>query len=716
MTLARRISPKLLVTAAVAAALAPCAGWAAEAVDAGLEEVIVTAERRQQNLQSVAVSATVLSGEELARRGVVNLNDIQQVAPSIAINNYNRSVFVNIRGVGIAQSAPTSSPGVAYYIDGQLIPHEQFIGHSFYDIDAVEVLRGPQGTLTGQNSTGGAVYVRSPAPDHSARFIGVDQTFSSYQGSRTVITGNLGLNDNIALRVAGIHETRDSYSTNLGPSPSTPGNLLLDAGRVNLALRTSDDALRANLRAEFFRFRSDNLAVKNRTDTVSSDPFTIQEDALSFLNQTGNRISAEVRYAITQGIDIRALSSWQDGYTHDQTDGDRTATALPQPPTANVGRVSYATTDFNTTIHELNLMSRGTQTFDWVLGAFRLHETVPVQLLRDNRHTTDFVASNSTIITEARNHSESVFGQGTLHVNQQWDITAGIRHSRDSQYYNRIALPGAALPAGTDRIGPPAQSDSNTGKLSVNYQVNEDVMAYASASRGYKAGGVNLTLGTPNFAPESNSVYELGIKSTLLDRRLRVNADVFQSDYKDIQLSSLYNGLPLTQNAASGKSQGFEAEVTGRFGALGLSAGLSLIKAEFAADTVIINTLTNLAQTVYKGDRLPFAPDVTFNAGINYSWQVGSGTLTPRLQWAHVGRQLATPFVNDATIVPARDVVDARLSYALDKDWLIEAFVSNLADSRYIAAQIQNSSSATGGILYGPPRVYGLRIATSLGK
>ncbi len=126
------------------------------------------------------ISATVFSREDLLQRGVKSLANIQAVAPSIVINTVNRSTFINIRGVGIAQSAPTSSPGVAYYIDGQLIPHEQHISQSFYDIASIEVLRGPQGTLTGQNSTGGAIYVRTPEPVFDDYDFKVDQTIGNY--------------------------------------------------------------------------------------------------------------------------------------------------------------------------------------------------------------------------------------------------------------------------------------------------------------------------------------------------------------------------------------------------------------------------------------------------------------------------------------------------------------------------------------------------------
>jgi iron complex outermembrane receptor protein len=705
--------PARRVTAAVALALA-LGPLAQAAEETALDEVVVTAERRTQNLQDVPISATVLNADDLDKRGVTDLNDIQQVAPAVAINVVNRSTFVNIRGVGIAQSAPTSNPGVAFYIDGQLIPHEQFIGQAFYDIASIEVLRGPQGTLTGQNSTGGAIYVRTPAPQFGKYSASFEQTFGNYSWIRSIGAANLGFSDNLALRLSAVYDDRDSFTDNIGPSGSEPGNVGLKAGRANLAYRALDDRLTANLRLEYFDWKTDNNAVKNRSDTVTGDPFTIEEDARSYMNQQGHRNSLELHFGLTDRMELRLLSSRQRGKTEDQTDGDRTATALPQPPTTNTGRVAYARTGFKTWLHELNLLSTGEGPVQWVLGAFYMHEGIPVSLLRDNRHTTDFVASNSTIVTHAENESKSGFGQVNAFVSNTVELIAGARYSKDTQYYNRITLPGPPPPAGTDTIGPPATSSEWTGKLGANWHVTDDLMYYATASKGYKAGGVNLTLNTPNFAPEKNTVYEGGFKSTLADKRLRLNGSVFYSDYKDIQFSSLFNALPLTQNAASGKSAGAELELTGRFGGWGLNAGLGYLDAQFARAASIVNTVTNAQQTVPKGADLPFSPEFTVNAGIDYGFAMGEGRLTPRVQWSYVGRQIATPFPSAVTIVPSRNLVDLRLTYQRG-NWQVEAFANNATDKTYISSQIQNSTSATGGIIYGAPRQYGLRAKFDFG-
>jgi iron complex outermembrane receptor protein len=705
---------RLPVACAVALALSAPAALAAEADDV-LAEVIVTAERREQSLQDVPISASVFTGDDLTRRGVTDLNGIQNIAPSIAINTYNRSTFINIRGVGIAQSAPTSSPGVAYYLNGQLIPHEQFIGQSFYDIGSIEVLRGPQGTLTGQNSTGGAVYVRTPNPRFNDYSGSLEQTVGNYNWLRTIGAVNLGFSDNFAVRVAAVYEDRDSFTDNIGPSPSQPGDMSNSSQRVHIAWNLFDGRLETNWHYEHFDWETDNNAVKRRGDTVSTDPFVIQEDARSFMTQEGQRASGELRWGLTDGMDLRFQASWQDGQTRDQTDGDRTATAPPQPPTANVGRVAFASTRFGTWIYELNLLSTHEGPVQWVAGAFYLDEDVPVTLLRDNRNTTDFVSSTSTIITEADNKSKSVFGQVNAFVTDQWELIGGLRYSEDEQYYNRIALPGPPLPPGTDRIGPPAESDEWTGKAGANYHWSDDSMFYGTISKGYKAGGVNLTLGTPNFEPETNLVYELGLKTMALDRHLRVNTAVFYSDYKDIQLSSLFNGLPLTQNAASGEAWGAELELLGRFGGFGFNAGVGWLDATFAEDALIVNTSTNAQQLVPSGSDLVFSPEWTINAGIEYVFPIGNGTLTPRLQFAYVGEQLATPFPSESTIVPSRDLWDARLTWDSGGMWTVEAFVTNLADQTWIASQIQNSTSATGGIIYGAPIQYGARVRLNFG-
>ncbi len=711
-----------VVAGGVAAGSAIAAQPSAAGGSQELQEVVVTAERREVNLQDVPASATVLTAEALAAQGVDSVLDLQNVAPSVAINTYNRSTFINIRGVGIGQSAPTSNPGVAYYVDGMFIPHEQFIAQSFFDIDSIEVLRGPQGTLTGQNSTGGAIYVRTPAPRVDGFSGYIDQTVAGDDWYRTVGAVNIPVGETFAMRLAGVYDDRGSFTRNIGPSPSDPGSGRDMAARAAFRYAPTD-SMRFDLRYEHFDRDTDYNAIKNRADLVSSDPFTIEEDAISFLNQKGDRGSLEANFDLTPGLGLRLQTSLLDAITTDQADGDRTATAPPVPaelPTSGAntalypGRVSYTSQELRTWVSEVNLLSRGEGPLQWVVGAFYMEEESPVSVLRDNRNTVDFVQSNSSIVTELANTSKSVFAQVDYRFAPAWALDLGVRYSEDEQEYTRLMIPGPPPPGCfpcTSRL----KSDEMTGRVGLKYFATDDVMVYATASKGYKAGGINLDPRLPDYQPETNGMGELGIKSTVADGRLRVNGALFYSEYDGIQLSSLTAVgtppalLPNTLNAAPAEIYGAELEMTGQFANLGFNLGLSALKSEFTEDAMLTDSQTNTNALVPAGSQVPFAPELTATAGIQYELVFGSWSVTPRLQFSYVDRQLSTPFSYPTTTVPSRGVADLRVLVMPSDRLRLEAFATNVLDKRYIAAQVQDASSASGGIIYGAPRQFGLR-------
>jgi iron complex outermembrane receptor protein len=715
--------PRAGVAFAAASVFVSGSAWAQSTADSPeLDVVVVTAERREVNLQDVPASATVLSGEALAAQGVDNVIELQSVAPSVAINTYNRSTFINIRGVGIGQSAPTSNPGVAFYIDGMFIPHEQFIAQSFYDIDSIEVLRGPQGTLTGQNSTGGAIYVRTPAPSFDGVSGYIDQTAASDDWYRTAAAVNVPMGEKFAMRVSGVYDDRGSFTRNIGPSPSEPGSGRDASGRVAFRYEPSD-RITFDLRYEHFDRKTDYNAIKNRNDAVTSDPFTIEEDAISFLDQKGDRASLELNVDLTEGLALRAITSYLDAETIDQADGDRTATALPVPgnlPTngANTntyrGRVSWTSQELRTSVSEINLLSKGEGPLQWVVGAFYLDEESPVSVLRDNRNTVDFVQSNSSIITELNNTSKSVFGQVDYRFSDAWELDVGVRYSEDEQEYTRLLIPGPP-PPGCFPCTTNLQSDEVTGRVGLKHFVSDDLMVYGTLSKGYKAGGINLDPRLPDYDPETNQQIELGIKSTVADGRLRVNGAVFYSEYEGMQLSALTAVgtppalLPNTLNAAPADIYGAELEMTGRFDALEFNLGLSYVESEYTEDATLTDPLTNANGLVPAGSPVPFAPQVTANAGVQYDLRAGSWTITPRFQVSYSDSQLASPFEYPSTVAPSRTLADLRVTAKPNDRLRLEAFATNLFDEEWIAAQVQDASSATGGIIYGAPRQVGVR-------
>src|SRR5690606_11700174 len=311
-----------------------------------------------------------------------------------------------------------------------------------------EVLRGPQGTLTGQNSTGGAIYVRTPAPRFDALSGYVDQTLATDDWYRTVGAVNVPMGGKFAMRLSGVYDKRGSFTKNIGPSPSEPGSGRDLSGRVAFRYAPTD-TMYFDLRYEHFDRDTAYNAIKNRNDLVTSDPFTIEEDAISFLDQKGDRASLEANFDLSPRLGLRRQTSYLDAITTDQADGDRTATAPPVPaelPTSGAntalypGRVSYTSQELRTWVREVNLLSQGEGALQWVVGAFYMQEESPVSVLRDNRNTVDFVQSNSSIVTELENTSKSLFAQLDYRFAPSWALDLGVRYSVDEQEYTRFQI------------------------------------------------------------------------------------------------------------------------------------------------------------------------------------------------------------------------------------------------------------------------------------
>jgi iron complex outermembrane receptor protein len=708
-TIGTRKSKLFIEAAACAVSVAAGLGAfsAAQAQDEGanaVTEVVITAERRVQNLQSVPISATVLNANQLAQQGVNRVGDLQQIAPSITVNLNNRSFQINIRGIGLAASAPTSSPGVAYYFNGSLIPHEQTIGGSFYDIDSVQILRGPQGTLTGQNSTAGAIYITTPKPVLGKWSGYIDQTVGDYSWFRTVGAVNIPLGEMFALRVSAVLDRRDSFTKNIGPSGHEPGNLHYDGARADLLFKPSD-TFQANLRYEYFRNATDWNAIKNRNDLVSSDPFVIEEDGKSDLLQDGSRAELEARWDFLPGLQLRWNTNYQYALNTDWGDGDRSATATIGAP--QNGRIAYGQTEFNTLINEINLISTAEGPLEWVVGAFDFVESINLlQYTFGNDRVEPTRPFTRITRTKAHNRSKSVFGQVTYRFSPQWQVIAGARYSEDRQAYDRIA---PLQPRGI------SDTSATTGRVAINYNATQRTLLYASLSKGYKAGGVNLGVNDVAILPETNVVGELGAKTTLLDGRLRINGDVFYSNYKNLQLLGLTapppTGTPSFRNVPKSRSYGVELEVQGVFGPWSFNAGGALLKAKTRTDAALSNATgigANFA-VVPAGTRLPFSPKVTFNAGVQYEFQALGGSIIPRLQYSYQSSSYAAMFRNVNSYLPARGLLDARITYEKDNIRL-EGFVTNLTDKTYVAMQIADSSSLNGGKLYGAPSQVGARL------
>ena len=677
-----------------------------------LEEVNVTAERTTQNIQTVPIAITVLNGDALNKQGITRVDDLQRVVPGVTVSNVGRSTAINIRGVGLSQTSPTSSPGIAYYIDGTLIPHETALLGSFYDISSVEVLRGPQGTLSGQNSTGGAIYFRTAEPVMGQWNGNIEQTLGNYSATRTTGAINVPLGSVFAARISAVSENRDSFYTNTG-GPSEPGNLNYRGARANLAFSPTEN-FRTNLRYEYGNSDNDNFAYKPYFAPPGSNPFTISEDADSFNKQLSRRYDAEIHYDIPSLITVRWASSRQTSDNSDVLDADRTAVRPLASPVRGLGG---AETEYRIWLHELNLLSNNDSALQWIVGAFYLKDDVETRLVGwRGSYVTPVTPLTTNILAQTHSTSKSVFGQASYEFSPQWKLIAGMRYSRDHQDQDRQLAPAPFLLGFST-----AESSAPTGRVALNWTPSQDMMLYASVAKGYKAGGNNLAASDPVYTPEKNVVEELGLKSMLLDQHLRLNLAVFASQYDQIQVQSGHTFppapplFPLTENTGKASSKGAELELEAIFSALRINTSAAYLDSTLDKDIRLNNVEVNQLQNVPAGTTLAFAPKWTVNAGAEYRFRVGAGSLTPRIQASYISSRYQTLFQSDTTLLDARTLIDANIAYTPNDSgrWLIEIFGKNLADKTYVAEVNQGGTSSLGGRGYGAPRQFGARIKVS---
>lgn len=716
------------VPAAVALALAGAAtlpGHAlAQSASAGamasdeLQEVVITAEKRTEDLQKVAISATVLSNEDLVEKNVATLQDLGNVTPGLSIQPQSTGEsFVNIRGVGVQATSPTSSNGVVFYVDSQYVPDNFTNLMSLFDLASVQVLRGPQGTLVGVNSTGGAIFVSSNQPDINGGVSGYyRQTVGNYSDFKEEAAVNLPISDTFAARAAVFDETEDSFTQNLGAGVrgtfnlQSPGNVNTKAVRLQLLWQPTAD-LSVTLRGEKFVSLTDGPAIKPlanpATDpfsaSIQNQPYLVAYSTPSFFNVYGERGSAEIRWDFLPGVQLRSVTSIQDGHESDREDQD-------------FGRDSsnwelQRRTDVQTFTQEINVLSTGSGPLQWVGGLYYLDTSTPLNLAFTQNPAgapapIGFFVSPYGV---AKHFSSAVFGQVSYNFLPEWTVTVGGRYTEDREPYNALSFLGPFTVL--TNVSP--SSDKPTGKAALNWNFLPDSMVYVSIANGYKAGGGNLA--AASYGDETNVVSELGIKSTLFDRHLRFDADVFTSNYQHIQLQQFVGGAPATTNAAGARFEGAEAEFTALLSDFRVDGNVAYLHGYFTGDFLYsVNPLPTV-----DGSPTPYSPTWMGYVGAQYDWHVLDGKITPRAQWSYEGSEITIPAYAGQNLpiynrLQAHGIVDLNLTYTAPKHWTAGLYMLNATNKVYVANTVAIGLGAN-GLEYNAPRQYGIRASYAFG-
>lgn len=679
-----------------------------------LGEVVVTAERRSTSLQTTAVAATVLTGEDLQNKGVTSLDQLQFAAPSTTVQNFGQGNFFNVRGIGKSEATTAIGVGVITYRDGVAAFPGYFQTEPYYDIGSLEVLRGPQGTFAGANATGGAVFLNSRNPDFSGVNGYLAGQLGNYDQFKAQGAVNLPLGDTLAARFAFNHETRGSFHDITGPYTGNPGEVDSTSLRASV-LWTPTDALRVLWKTDLNDI--DLGGYPSDPALATNDPFEITSNGPNRAHDTFVRSSLNVSYAFDNGVTLRSITGYQDGVSLFSTDLDG----------ASLLNNTFADR-FEETIwsQEFNLLSPENQRLGWLVGLYYQHDDArfPVATFPYGEYLIGFPEGvlDISLFGDTPKETAAVFGQVSYDISDRLQVQLGARYAHSTSTNDEVytTYPQFGIVLLQDE---PVEDEKVTGKLTLNWKLDDDNFVYGFVATGHKIGGLNApNLYRPprSFGPEDLVDYELGWKSTLLGGRLRTQLGAYYTVYQDFQVNigdPEYPQIASIMNVGGDTIlMGLEASAQAVFGPWAMDVAASLSSSElgefYAADPRVGRTGLCDAETGpaspncsnLAGNSQSYAPEFTFNIGVQRTFDLGGGaTLTPRVDYAHIGEAWTSIFANEALgdRLEARNIVNALVTYARD-DWRLSAFSTNLTDQTYIAA-------INAGLRYaGPPRQYGL--------
>ncbi|MEM1051745.1 MAG: TonB-dependent receptor [Pseudomonadota bacterium] len=744
----------------------------AEEEQGGLNVIVVTAQKRAEGLQDTPIAITAVSGEALQAQGAENISNLQAVTPNLVfdttapVSGVSSGAIVFIRGIGQTDFQLTTDPGVGTYVDGVYISRSVGGVLDVLDLERVEVLRGPQGTLFGRNTIGGAISLVSkrPADSFSLR---AEATAASRNGYSGLLAVDAPFADTVRSKFVVSYKTQDGFVDGL-----LDDRQLGDTDRFSIRGTIEADLtpdLLATVSADYTSINEQNAGSKlvgisiaapgspTRTDfrfdratgTVVTEEFAIPPGAptLTFLQNVGptgvfdaSFITPDLDTTFATGPNGTNLDIWGTSLTlalnlgfgelksitaYRETTGSfaRDADGSPLEVT-HTDNFDYDQSQFS---QELQLTGEAfEERLKFAVGAYYFDENG-----NDNLTVTlPILFGNVNNFATVENKSYAAYAQGTFSLTDYLSITGGVRYTRDEKTYTVPENGGAILNGPAEVFGPvgtftpffPAGTsevdfDDVSFKGVIDYQLDDGTLIYVSYSEGFKSGGFNTRYLVPvpapvSFDPEQLVTYEGGIKWEGLERRLRLNGAVFFSDYSDIQLVLFQNGAPLTVNAASADIFGVEFEATALpVDSLELGLGLGYTDAEYSS-VAPLDPLVSPELQVLETNALPNTPEWSLSAYAAHTLDVTErAEVRTRVDWSYTSR-----IENDAQnsrflTQPGVHLINGSIGlHVPDTGLSTTAFVKNLTNRRYIVSGDSNFGIGFHEANFNEPREWGVTL------
>jgi iron complex outermembrane receptor protein len=706
-----------------------------------LEEIVVTAERRTTNIQKTALAISAIQADTLQKSNVQQLADINGRIPSLTITRSSGyESVVTIRGVGYEtpENEPTTTPGISLFIDGVYIANTISLDQTLFDVDHIEILRGPQGALYGQSSTGGAILIVTRQPVLNEYSGQADLQFGDYGLHRERAEINIPLGDMFAVRASVQNYGHDGFTKD----NYYPNYYLDDAndmsGKLAVLWKPSDD-FKATLTTQFYSSDFNGAAQKNILDP-NPNPWTVTQDYPSRFALNTNVSHLNLEWSLPW-FTVRSVTAYQYLDHHQQENSSRSAFYL----LGAYDDVAAWNTKLYNYNEEFDLISNGDTNFDWTTGIFALSQKMqqyvaefggttqptPDQLIVqpdiEEFGTTKYPNMNFGQKVVSSRQSYSWFAQGTYHFTDDLRLVGGVRVNYDgitlyTKNFGKCPTPGVD-------VGCNVKSSSwdmvPTWIARLEYDLTPDNMLYASFTRGYKPGGSNAPSGGlfnsiyPTFAPETNTSWEIGAKNGFFDHHLTVNVAAFYYLYKNMQfiytdpipyagnltnipsthiwggeIESNYIGGPEDRLHVNTSLSVEDGAIEGNYYTLDSTIQSHIVQTNPACAFGIPPSFAGpygqpacwaaeLAAVRNVGGNMPAKmPNIMASLAISYDFDVPFGVLTPRIEYIYRGdfwqRIFAEPSVDH---VPSYDLVNLNFEYIpTDSNWKIDFSVTNLFD------------------------------------
>lgn len=724
-----------------------------------IEEVLVTAQKRTESLQSVPIAITAISGNVLREDTVRSLHDISEQIPNLVFSAFSPGQpEIAIRGIGTKEDGAAASDSTVVSIDDVYIAARTAQVFDIFDLERIEVLRGPQGTLYGKNSIGGSINFVTTRPTQETK-VRLMQTFGDYGRVDTggLITG--GLSENVAAKFSFSRRKFDGYLDNLLFNEQWGGADTL-AMRAQL-LWTASENVEVVFGADY---SDDDIGATNREPVGSAGPLHdcgCVSDPVAVNIALGGDGDAHDTLADTEGFTdrqvfgINAKVDWDMGnmnfvsitsYRESDFDWLEDSEGLPPSPPVDltgssgnpgIGLTLPAENGFSFDINdsavestdqltqEFRLMGETGGGMVWVTGLFYSKEDIkraerfffPALGGPGLDNPSDYSANQQNNST-----SWAAYGQLTWPVTNRMNLTGGLRYS----YEKKKILVGNVRHSGIglllrafDPTKAEADWDNVSGRIALDYTINDDAMAYASISTGFKSGGftgaaTTKEVATTPFDEETAISYEIGIKGLWANRRIQTNIAAFFTDYSDLQVTRFFQpadsafGQFLTENAAKAEIKGLEFELVGLItDAWEVGGNFAWLDAEY---TDFFGTPSAAGGGDFSGNIMRQAPEFSWYAYTRYTINLrDAGSVSAKVNYAYQDDMFFDPDNNPLTVGPGYGLWNARLAWtSLTARWEIAGWIRNIGDEDYVQHAFSQRGSRIAFALFGAPRTYGV--------